>query len=115
MTTYSNAPARSGGQSFSIPSIVAILAAIGSFFTGSGILTIVLAVSALVAGVIGVILALSPNVRGGLISTIAILLSVVAAIIGVVRGVSNVVGSDDTTVNDTTVVAPATPPAPGAY
>lgn len=112
MTTY-DTPARRGGQSFSIPSIVAILAAIATFFTGSGILTIVLAVSAVVAGLIGVVLALSPNVRGGIVSTIAVILGLLGVLVGGIRGISNLLGGNDDVRTTTPVVVDG--PAGNAY
>lgn len=67
---------------FSIPAIIAIAAAIGSFFTDAG-LGMLLAIVAIVAGLIGVVLALSPRVRGGIIS----LISILAGLLGVVAAV----------------------------
>ncbi len=77
---------RSGGAdanpAMSIPSILAVVAAIGSFMTGAFLGTL-LAIAAIVLGLVGALLALSPRVRGGMISIIAIgagLLGIVAAI-----------------------------------
>ena len=113
MTTY-DAPATRGNPSFSIASIVAIIAAIGSFFVSSGLLTIFLAVSAVVAGLIGVLFALRPDVRGGIVSTIAILLGLLAAVVGLFRGVSNLVSDTEGTVDRRPVpaVVDQTSPAP---
>ena len=69
---------------FSIPSVIAIIAAIGSFFTGAG-LGMFLAVIAIAAGAIGVLLALSPRVRGGLVSIVSILFGVVGIIAAVIK------------------------------
>ena len=71
---------------FSVPAIIAIGAAIGSFFVGPG-LGLVLAIVAIIAGLIGVMLALSPRVRGGMISTI----SIVAGLIGIVAAILRIV------------------------
>jgi hypothetical protein len=71
---------------FSIPSIVAILCAIGSFMFGAG-LGFLLAVVAIVAGLIGVVLALSPRVRGGMMSVV----SVAAGLIGIIAAVFRLV------------------------
>jgi hypothetical protein len=64
---------------YSLPSLIAIGAAIGSFFVGAGS-GLVLAVVAIVAGVIGFVLALLPGIRGGIIS----ILSILGGVIGIV-------------------------------
>ena len=70
---------------FSIPSIIAIIAAILSFTTGA-FLGLVLAIAAIVFGAIGVMLSLSPSVRGGFVS----ILGVVAGLIGIIAAVVKV-------------------------
>ncbi len=75
---------RSDGASpaYSIPSLLAVAAAVGSFATGA-IFGTILAIAAIVLGAIGALLALSPRVRGGMMSVIAIgagLLGIVAAV-----------------------------------
>ena len=77
-------PAGAATSHFSIPSIIAIIAAIGSFFTGAG-LGMLLAVIAIAAGAIGVLLALSPRVRGGLTSIVSILFGLVGIIAAVIK------------------------------
>jgi hypothetical protein len=77
-----NAVTRPRGPAFSAPSIIAVIAAVVSFMAGP-FWGMVLAVIAIVAGLIGVILALSPRVRGGIASVIA----VVAGLIGIVAAV----------------------------
>ena len=67
---------------FSIPSIIAIVAAILSFTTGA-FFGFILAVVAIVFGLIGVAMAMSPSVRGGMMST----LSLVAGGIGLIAAV----------------------------
>ena len=67
---------------FSVPAIIGIIAAVGSFFTGA-FLGMILAIVAIIAGLIGVVLALSPRVRGGMIS----LVSIVAGLIGIIAAV----------------------------
>ena len=69
---------------FSIPSIIAIICAIGSFFVGSG-LGILLAVLAIVFGAIGILMSLSPRVRGGFMSVFSVLAGVVGIIAAVLR------------------------------
>lgn len=68
--------------SFSIPSIISVIAAIFSFRVGAtgGL---VLATIAIVFGLIGFLLSLSPSVRGGIISIIG----VIAGLIGIVAAV----------------------------
>ncbi|MDB6078328.1 MAG: hypothetical protein JWO82_2075 [Akkermansiaceae bacterium] len=69
--------------SFSIPSLIAVIAAIWSFTSGA-FFGLVLAIVAIVAGLLGVLLALAPGVRGGVASTIAVLAGgagIIAAII----------------------------------
>ncbi|MEO5915669.1 MAG: hypothetical protein ABIS50_15655 [Luteolibacter sp.] len=68
---------------FSIPSIIAIVAAIFSFKMGA-FFGLVLAGVAIVAGLIGILLSLSPTTRGGMFSIFGIIggaIGVIAAII----------------------------------
>lgn len=67
---------------FSIPSLLAIVSAIGSFFSGA-FLGVLLAIAAIVLGIIGVLLAISPRVRGGMVS----ILSILAGAIGIIAAV----------------------------
>ncbi len=69
---------------FSLPSIIAIIAAVLSFATGA-FWGFVLAVIAIISGAIGVILALSPKVRGGIASTIAVLAGFIGIVAAVVK------------------------------
>lgn len=69
--------------SFSIPSILAIICAIASFFQGAT-LGLVLAVCAIAFGLIGVLLSLAASRRGGIVSTLSILaggIGLIAALI----------------------------------
>ncbi|HEY2585547.1 MAG TPA: hypothetical protein VGI81_07280 [Tepidisphaeraceae bacterium] len=68
----------------SLASILAIIAAIASFFVhwAPGIL---LAVAAIVLGLLGVALSILPRTRGGIISVLAILLGLIGIICGVIR------------------------------
>ena len=72
---------------FSIPSIIAIIAAIASFPVGA-FFGFLLAVVAVVFGAIGVILAFSSRVRGGVVSTLAILAGMLGLLAAVVKGVA---------------------------
>lgn len=66
--------------------MLAVAAAIGSFMTGAFLGTI-LAIAAIVLGLVGAILALSPRVRGGMMSIIAI----VAGLLGIIAAVFKLV------------------------
>lgn len=68
---------------FSLPSIIAIIAAIASFAVGAAG-GFILAVLALGFGILGLILAFSSRTRGGIVSFLAIaggLLGVIAAVL----------------------------------
>lgn len=72
--------------SFSFASIVAILAAIFSFKVGA-FFGLILAAVAFLFGLIGILFALRPNVRGGALSIIAIILSFVGVIAAVIKAI----------------------------
>jgi hypothetical protein len=67
---------------FSVPSIIAIVAALLSFTTGA-FWGFVLAIIAMIFGLIGVFLSLSPSIRGGVVS----FLSLVAGALGLMAAV----------------------------
>jgi hypothetical protein len=69
---------------FSLVSILAIVAAVASFFVGSG-LGMLLAVAAIVLGAIGAIMALMPQTRGGVMSVFAVIAGVIGIIAAVMR------------------------------
>ena len=71
---------------FSLPSSLAVVAAIVSFKAGAFLGTL-LAIAAIVLGLIGALLAISPRVRGGMIS----ILSIVAGVIGIIAAVFKLV------------------------
>lgn len=76
---------------FSIPSILAVLAAIFSFKAGA-FFGLVLAGFAIGFGVIGVLLALSPSRRGGLFSMFGVvggLVGIIAAVIKAIMWILN--------------------------
>jgi hypothetical protein len=78
MDTQTNTPAK-----FSIPSVIAVVSAIGSFMVGA-FWGFVLAMIALLFGAIGFMLAFSSRVRGGVVSVFAIgagLLGLIAAVV----------------------------------
>ncbi|MDW7772597.1 MAG: hypothetical protein SCH71_06865 [Desulfobulbaceae bacterium] len=69
---------------------IAIIAAIGSFIltlTGNPIFGLLTAFAAVILGIIGVVISVSPKVGGGLISVLAIIIGLVdigIAVLGVV-------------------------------
>ena len=66
---------------FSIPSILAAICAGLAFFdTGLGFL---LAIAAIILGLVGVVISLSPSHRGGILSVVSILLGAIAAIVSI--------------------------------
>lgn len=69
----------------SMASLLAIAAAIASFFVHSGILGLVLAIIAIVLGLIGFLLSLAPGIKGGILSLLAMVLGVIGAVAGIVR------------------------------
>jgi hypothetical protein len=69
---------------FSVPSLIAIVAALLSFTTGA-FWGFVLAVVAIVSGLIGVALSLSPTVRGGLISAFSLIAGLIGLIAAVIK------------------------------
>ena len=72
-------PANREKPAFSIPSIVALVAT-GLIFVTEGF-DPVLAIVGVVAGLIGGLLALSPSVRGGLVSILSIVIGLASAVI----------------------------------
>jgi hypothetical protein len=73
-------------NSFSVPSLIAVAAAIGSFMTGAT-LGLILAVVAIVFGILGVVISLSPVKRGGVASTFGILAGGVGIIAAIVKAI----------------------------
>lgn len=67
---------------FSIVSILAVVAAIASFFQGATF-GLLLAVAAIFLGILGLVLSLSVRKRGGLVS----ILSVGAGVIGIIAAI----------------------------
>lgn len=83
MTTIQHAP-RSGEAAFSIPSVLAFIAAIASFAVSPGF-QLILSIVAAVLGVVGVLLSLMPGVRGGIISILSLLAGGLGFIIAIIR------------------------------
>jgi hypothetical protein len=75
------------GQARSIASIVAILAALVSFYLssqGREILALLCAFVAIGAGLVGGLRALSPRVSGGVLSILAVALGAIAIIVALI-------------------------------
>ena len=79
-------PPEKAGQTYSIASIIAIVGAIATFFVGAGA-QFLIAIIAIIFGAIGMILALSPKKRGGIASTIAVIIALIAIVVAVLRGI----------------------------
>ena len=77
-------PTRRSKPAFSIPSILAMMCAIGSFMVGAGF-GFILAILAIILGGIGVMLALAPQTRGGIASLISILAGAIGIIAAVIK------------------------------
>jgi hypothetical protein len=73
-------------NSFSIPSIIAVVAGIWSFFA-TAIGGLLLALIAIVFGILGVIISLSPVKRGGVASTLGIFAGGLGIVAALVKGV----------------------------
>lgn len=75
-----------GKASFSIPSILAIICAIASFYYGT-IVGLLLALAAIVFGIIGIMISLSARKRGGVMSTASIFFGLIGIIAAIIKGV----------------------------
>lgn len=71
---------------FSIPSLLAIVAAILSFNVGA-IGGLLLAAVAFILGSLGIVLALSPRTRGGGLSILAVILSFIGVIAAIIKAI----------------------------
>ena len=76
----------SNKATFSIASIVSVVAAIASFQTGA-ILGLLLAVVAILAGIFGLVLALSPARRGGVASLMGVVFGAIGIIAAAIKAV----------------------------
>jgi hypothetical protein len=70
----------------SIPAIISLIAAILSFATGA-FWGLMLAAVAIIFGVIGVVMALSPNVRGGFISVLSLFAGSIGLMVAIIKAV----------------------------
>lgn len=71
---------------FSIPSIIAIAAAIASFYVGAAG-GLILAIVAIVFGFIGLMLSMAPGIRGGFVSMLSLALAVIGIIAAVIKAI----------------------------
>ena len=71
---------------FSIPSLIAIGCAIASYFVGA-VGGFILALIAIAFGIVGLFVAMSPSVRGGLISMLALFLAGIAIVVAVIKAI----------------------------
>jgi hypothetical protein len=72
---------------FSLPSIIAIVAALASFAVGA-FWGFILALIAIVFGFIGVAMALSSRVRGGMVSVLSIIAAAAAIVVAGIKAVA---------------------------
>jgi hypothetical protein len=72
---------------FSLPSLIAIGAAIASFFVGA-FGGFILALIAIGFGIIGVVLSMAPSVRGGFISILSLIAGGIGIIVAVVKALA---------------------------
>lgn len=76
---------------FSIPSIISIVAAIWSFYA-QAIGGLLLAVIAIVFGVLGLALSILPNTRGGIISFIGVFAGGIGVIAAIIKAILWIAG-----------------------
>lgn len=71
---------------FSIPSIIAVGAAIASLFMRAGA-GFALAIVAIIFGVFGLFLSLAPSVRGGVLSVFSLILACIGIVLAIVKAI----------------------------
>ncbi|MCB1129913.1 MAG: hypothetical protein KDN05_02215 [Verrucomicrobiae bacterium] len=71
--------------SFTIPSLLAVLCAIASFFQGATF-GLLLAIGAILFGAIGLLLSLSAKKRGGLVSFGSVAMGFIGIIAAIIKG-----------------------------
>jgi hypothetical protein len=72
---------------FSLPSIIAIAAAVSSFFVGA-FGGFALALVGIVFGIIGLLLSLAPSVRGGFISILSLIVAGIGIVIAAIKAIA---------------------------
>ncbi len=71
---------------FSLPAIIAIGAAIASLFVGA-LGGFILAIVAIIFGVLGLLVSLAPSVRGGLVSLLSLIIACFAIVLAIIKAV----------------------------
>ena len=84
--------ARAQSARFSFPSLIAIAAAIGSFFVDAG-LGMILALVAILFGALGVLLSFSARTRGGFVSTLSVAAGVLGIVVAAIKAVLWLMGN----------------------
>ena len=69
---------------FSLPSLIAIGAAIASYFSSAG-WAFMLALIAIACGLLGVVLSMAPSVRGGFISILSLIAGGIGILIAIIK------------------------------
>jgi hypothetical protein len=72
---------------FSLPSIIAFAAAIGSFFVGA-FGGFILALVAIMFGIVGVLLSFAPTVRGGFVSILSLIIAVIGIVVATIKAIA---------------------------
>jgi len=72
---------------FSIASMIALVAAVSSFFTGA-MLGFILAIVAIFFGLLGVVFSFSSRTRGGIVSTLSLLAGFIGIIAAVIKAIA---------------------------
>ena len=72
---------------FSIPSLIAIVTAIASLFVGA-MGGFILALIAICFGIIGVVMAMSSGVRGGIVSMFSLVLAAIGVLVAVFKAIA---------------------------
>ncbi len=72
---------------FSLPSLIALAAAIASFFV-SAAGGFILAIIAIICGLIGVLLSFAPSIRGGVISVLSLILGAIAILVAIGKAIA---------------------------
>jgi hypothetical protein len=70
---------------FSTPSVLSLVVALAGWFAASPTWALVLCILSGLLGVIGVIVALMPGIRGGLLSVLSILMGLIGIVIAIIR------------------------------
>ncbi|GAA5481273.1 hypothetical protein [Haloferula sargassicola] len=83
--------AQKASPSFTIASILAAVAAIASFFQGAT-LGLLLALVAIVFGLIGVVLSLSARKRGGIVSFTAVIIGGIGIVAAIIKALIYLIG-----------------------